>query len=122
MISCPSGYQLETPPDGCCPICVPGASDECRNGQEQYAIFHMKLMDMFKSTACKTEKDCMLLYEHNRCVSNCGTPVHVALAKYTDQNLQSFAEQSCASCPPPLTLPCPKLPVACVKGACSLGF
>jgi len=100
-------------------MCVPRATDTCKNGQNVYSNFRSMLFDSLKSTVCRSDKDCTLFYEVNRCVSNCGIPLPSVLVKYMTQDLEAHANQSCVDCPPPLAMPCPAVPVFCTNARCS---
>jgi hypothetical protein len=117
--ACPSDGHLETPPGQCCPICV--SPSDCERGRNAYSEFRTLLIEKYNSVGCKTDEDCTLVYESNRCTSNCGTVFPVQLAKDAAQNLQSSADSNCASCPPPLPLPCPRLLATCLNGTCTMG-
>src|SRR5207237_1443415 len=119
--TCPSGSHLETPSSACCPICRPDSADECRKGQEAYSEFRAQLIEKYNSVGCNTAMDCAVVYESNRCVSSCGTAFAVVIADSAEQNLRSFAESNCASCPPMPPPPCAPSFVYCTQGVCTVG-
>jgi hypothetical protein len=100
---------------------VPDSADACNQGKKAYAEFRAQLIEKSNSLGCNTSMDCALVYEINRCVSNCGTAFAVAVGPSAEQSLRSFAETNCASCPPVLVPPCPPAFVYCTQGVCSLG-
>jgi hypothetical protein len=118
---CPSGSHPETPPGQCCPICVPDPVDTCAQGQKAYADFRMQLIQKYATAGCKTSADCTVVYEFNRCVASCGTAFPATLAASAEQNLRSFADGNCATCPPVVPPPCPAPFVYCIQNACVLG-
>ncbi len=120
-IRCPSGSHPETPPGQCCPSCVPDPQDACKQGQLAYFSFRSQLIDKYNSVGCKVASDCTVVYESNRCVSSCGTAFPASLANSASQNLQSFADMNCATCPRMPPPPCPAPFVYCIQNVCTLG-
>src|SRR6185369_8130178 len=120
-IACGPGFVSAMEPGTCCPICRPDSPDECRNGQQAYAEFRAQLIEKDNSIGCNTAMDCAVVYESNRCVSSCGTAFASAIADSAEQNLRSFAESNCASCPPIPLPPCPAPFVYCTQGVCTVG-
>jgi hypothetical protein len=120
-IACPSGTHLEKPSGQCCPSCVQDPADACKDGQAAYLTFRLQLIDKYTSVGCKASNDCAIVYENNRCVSNCGTALPVNLADSAQQNLRAAAESDCASCPPAEVPPCIPEVASCIQGKCSLG-
>jgi hypothetical protein len=121
MPFCPIDSHLETPPGQCCPICVPGSTDACRKGQQTYFDIRKQMIEKYSSIGCKTNMDCTIVYETNRCIATCGTAFAVSIAQSAAQNLQSLADANCGSCLPPLPPPCVPPYAACINGRCSQG-
>jgi hypothetical protein len=120
-IACPKGAHLETPPGMCCPICVPDGPTACEQGQKAYAELRSMLLQKYQTLGCMRDADCGTVYESNRCASSCGTALPFAALSFFADNLRSFADSNCASCPPQPPPPCVPGFVTCQKGQCFFG-
>lgn len=106
-IACASGQHLEVPEGECCPVCVPDIFEACAAGQQAYRQLREQLLEKYSSLGCKSDWDCGVIWESNRCVATCGDPLPEAVIADAKQNLSSFAEMSCASCALIPFPPCP---------------
>jgi|SRR5579859_2792306 len=121
VIMCPSGSHLEMQPGQCCPVCVRDPQVGCQQQQSAYFAFRQMLLDKYNSLGCQTAADCSVVYESNRCISSCGTAIPRTIADSYTQNLRSFADMTCTSCPPMPPPPCPAPFLYCIMNRCTLG-
>jgi hypothetical protein len=115
-LACASGSHLEVLPGQCCPTCV---ADVCEDQRIAYIRMREQLLDKYRTLGCMTHQDCSVYFEKNACEIGCGIVVPSAAFQFLDQNLPSFAAQTCSPDCPPLPLPCePPAQPFCVNGLC----
>jgi hypothetical protein len=115
--SCAGGYHYGIAAGQCCPACIPDSTDDCAQGQRNYLDFRQTQSGYYDD--CKTDSDCVLVYESNQCVG-CGMlAVNAAHEARVASALSQYANNNCATCPPLPPLLCPRLDVACVSGVCA---
>jgi hypothetical protein len=113
-IACGSGSHLEVLVGQCCPTCI---ADTCEDQRAAYMRMREQLLEKYRSLGCMTHEDCGTYFEQNACVLGCGVVVPIAAFGFLEQNLPSFAAQTCTC--QPQGLPCEQPGGAfCVNGLC----
>jgi hypothetical protein len=94
--------------------------DTCLQGQQAYYAFRNMMLEKYRSLGCMTNRDCVVIYELNRCAANCAIATSVVITPSDIQNLNSSADANCGACPPMPPRPCALTVAACINGVCQL--
>lgn len=117
---CPAGMHAEKSADQCCPSCVAGpVTMACQMARDQYTMYRQSLIEKYRSTGCRTDKDCVLVPEANHCSQGCPLAFPLALASSAKANLNDLPQ--CADCPAPPIPPCVATVALCSNGQCTEG-
>ena len=94
----PARHASPTVPNQCCGMCV-ADPQSCESGRMSYEVFRSQLLDKYGSPGCKTDDNCVIASEINRCVSRCGVALPGVTAGDWKSNSLSFGETNCSNCP-----------------------
>jgi len=118
--ACPAGTHAEKAMGQCCATCMPGAvSMACQTARDQYTKSRESLIEKYRSIMCRSDKDCALVPESNRCNQGCPLAFPASLIMSAYANLNGSAQ--CADCPTPPSPTCPAMVAICSNGQCTEG-
>jgi hypothetical protein len=118
---CSNGRCSAIPGAGGAPPPPPPAPNPqaCQNALAAYDADRAALFGKLSSVGCQVDTDCALVFEHNSCVSNCGSPLPAIVANAFQMGLATDSAACNASCPliaPPI---CTTVSPVCVAGTCA---
>jgi hypothetical protein len=76
------------------------------------------MIEKYSSANCKSDDECTIVVEIDRCAADCGTALALTVAHNLTSNLGNFADENCSTCPPVPIPPCPAIRATCAAGLC----
>lgn len=116
-LDCRPGMHVGRLPDECCPLCVPDNPPSCDQAMMLYQEYRSQRLNKYQSAGCQ-DGGCTLFSEVNRCAFTCGSPIASEFRDAIAEDLDLFAEQTCAACPKQFAHPCPRPEVSCIDNVC----